>query len=165
MLDQYNRNSFNTYNDKSLKMNNYSNGSLISQRSSFNQKRTFNYKLNDQYSGKDNEGIDKELDTLFRRVTLHEISNQKNIYNENKSLSSSSCDKNKSKYIHFRNQNLTRMKIPEYYQVNLDRFGKYPFSIGEKIDGFTMKTIKSSKSSLNLLSDKEKKIFLSKLDE
>ena len=165
MLDQYNRNSFNTYNDKSLKMNNYSNGSLISQRSSFNQKRTFNYKLNDQYSGKDNEGIDKELDTLFRRVTLHEINNQKNTYNENKSLSSSSCDKNKSKYIHFRNQNLTRMRIPEYYQVNLDKFGKYPFSIGEKIDGFTMKTIKGSKSSLNLLSDKEKKIFLSKLDE
>ena len=57
------------------------------------------------------------------------------------------------------------MKIPEYYQVNLDKFGKYPFSIGEKIDGFTMKTIKGSKSSLNLLSDKEKKIFLSKLDE
>ena len=58
-----------------------------------------------------------------------------------------------------------RPKFPEYYQVNLDRFGKYPFSCGEKIDGFTMKTIKSSKSALNLLTDHEKRIFLSKLND
>ena len=48
--------------------------------------------------------------------------------------------------------------------MNLDRYGKYPFSCGEKIDGFTMKSIKGNKSTIDMLSDYEKHIFLSKLD-
>ena len=165
MLDQYNRNSFNTFNDKSLKMNNFSNGSLRPQRSSFNQKRTFNYKLNDQYSGNDNDGFDKDLDSIFRKITMLDINSQKSTYNENNSLSCPSLNKNNSRYIHFRNHNLRKIKIPEYYKINLDKYGKYRFSIGEKIDGFTMKTIKTNKSALNLLSEREKKIFSSNLDE
>ena len=57
-----------------------------------------------------------------------------------------------------------RSRMPEYYKVNLDKFGKYPFSYGEKIDGFTLKTIKSNKSAINLLTEREKRIFLTKLD-
>jgi len=165
MLDQYNRNAFNTFNDKSLKMNNFANGDLLEQKSSFNEKRTFNYKLNDQYTGNDKFGLERELDTLFRKITKYPIGNKKNNYSELKSLSCSSSENQNNRYINFINQAVTRPKFPEYYQVNLDKFGKYPFSCGEKIDGFTMKTIKSSKSALNLLTDHEKRIFLSKLNE
>ena len=165
MLDQYNRNAFNTFNDKSLKMNNFANGDLLEQKSSFNEKRTFNYKLNDQYTGNDKFGLERELDTLFRKITKYPIGNKKNNYSELKSLSCSSSENQNNRYINFINQAVTRQKFPEYYQVNLDKFGKYPFSCGEKIDGFTMKTIKSSKSALNLLTDHEKRIFLSKLNE
>ena len=164
MLDQYNRNAFNTFNDKSFKMNNFSNGDLLEQRSSFNQKRTFNFKLNDQYMGNEPNSLNKELDAIFRKVTRYPISNKKNTYGELRSNSCSSSENQNIRYINFLNQTVMRTKLPEYYQVNLDKFGKYPFSCGEKIDGFTMKTIKSSKSSLNLLSEHEKRIFLSKLD-
>ena len=54
--------------------------------------------------------------------------------------------------------------MSDYYRVNLDKLGRYPFSNGEKIDGFTLKTIKSNKSSIDLLNDYEKSIFLSKLE-
>ena len=166
MLDQFNRNAFNTFNEKSLKLNNFANGELLEQKSSFNQKRTFNYKLNGQYTGNDANGLDNDLNTLFRKVTKYPINNKNYSYAEFKALSCSIRDSNnKNRYDNFINPTLTRAKMPEYYQVNLDKFGKYPFSCGEKIDGFTLKTIKSSKSAINLLTAHEKKIFLSKLDE
>ena len=167
MLDQFNRNAFNTFNEKSLKLNNFANGELLEQKSSFNQKRTFNYKLNDQYTGNDPNSLDNDLNTLFRKITKYPINNKNYSYLEFKALSCSIRDSNNknNRYTNFINQTLTRSKMPEYYQVNLDKFGKYPFSCGEKIDGFTMKTIKSSKSALDLLTAHEKKIFLSKLDE
>ena len=149
MLDQYNRNSYNTFNEKSLKMNNFANGDLLQQRSSFNEKKTFNYKLNDQYTGNEDNYLTKDINIIFRRITKYPINNKKSSYGEYKSLSDNYNNK-------------TRM--PEYYQMNLDRYGKYPFSCGEKIDGFTMKTIKGNKSTIDMLSDYEKHIFLSKLD-
>ena len=167
MLDQYNRNSFNTFNEKSLKMNNFANGDYLPQKSSFNDKRTFNYKLIDQYSGNDYETLDQEIHSIFRRITKYPISNKKN-FGELRANSSSNIDidteRNKN-YNLVQGNCMRATKIPEYYQVNLDKYGKYPFSCGEKIDGFTLKTIKSNKSAINLLSDHEKKIFLSKLDE
>ena len=149
MLDQYNRNSYNTFNEKSLKMNNFANGDLLQQRSSFNEKKTFNYKLNDQYTGNEDNYLTKDINIIFRRITKYPINNQKSSYGEYKSLSDNYNNKT---------------KMPEYYQMNLDRYGKYPFSCGEKIDGFTMKTIKGNKSTIDMLSDYEKHIFLSKLD-
>ena len=62
------------------------------------------------------------------------------------------------------NISLMSSRMAEYYEVTLDKFGKYPFSYGEKIDGFTLKTIKSNKSAINLLTEREKRIFLTKLD-
>ena len=166
MLDQYNRNSFNIFSEKSLKMNNFANGDFLPQKSSFNMKRTFNYKLIDQYTGNDLETIDEEINSIFRKATKYPINNKKQNYGELRSNSTSNIDIERNKNNNYTQSNLIRItKVPEYYQVNLDKYGKYPFSCGEKIDGFTLKTIKSSKSSVNLLSDHEKKIFLSKLDE
>ena len=163
MIDQYNRNAFNTFSDKSLKMNNFANGELLEQKSSFNQKRTFNYKLNDQYTGNDPNGLDNDLNNLFRKITKYPINNKYYSYAESKAFFGSNSDAiNKNRYHNFINQTLSRSKMPEYYQVNLDKFGRYPFSSGEKIDGFTLKTIKSSRSAIDLLTAHEKKIFLFK---
>ena len=166
MLDQNNRSSFNSFNEKSLKMNNFANGEYLGQMSSFNQKRSFNCKLNEQYTGNDPDNIEQEISTLFRRITKYPISNKKYNYGELRSNSSSTSEIQRNKFgKYIQRIPMKTTKIPEYYQVNLDKYGKYRFSCGEKIDGFTLKTIKSSKSSIDLLSDYEKKIFLSKLDE
>ena len=164
MLDQNNRNSFNTFNEKSLKMNNFANGEFLPQKSSFNDKRTFNYKLIDQYTGNDYETLDQEIHSIFRRITKYPISNKKHRI-ELRSNSSSNVDIDRNNNNLIQGNVMRTTKIPEYYQVNLDKYGKYPFSCGEKIDGFTMKTIKTNKSALNLLSEREKKIFSSNLDE
>jgi len=159
MINQYNRNAFNTFNDKSLEMNNFANGHLKQLKSSFNDKKSFNYKLNDQYF--DNNSIfTEEIASLMKKISRKPINNKKHEYKECKSLScSNKIDQNYGVNTSF------RAKIPEYYKVNLDKLGKYRFSIGEKIDGFTLKTIKNNKSAIDLLNNKEKKIFLSKLDE
>ncbi len=65
----------------------------------------------------------------------------------------------------FGNNSSFRIKVPEYYKMNLDRVGKYQFSGMDKIDGFTLKTIKSNKSTIEFLTDYEKKIFCQKLGE
>ena len=51
-------------------------------------------------------------------------------------------------------------KIPEYYKLNLDKLGHFPYSISDKIDGITLKAIKSNKSAIDILSRKEINIFL-----
>ena len=91
------------------------------------------------------------------------FSNRKE-YGEHKSLSCSNIYDN-NRYRIFGNTNLFKNKMPEYYKVNLDKLVRYPYSNGEKIDGFTLKTIKSNKSSIDLLTNYEKSIFLSRLNE
>ena len=159
MINQYNRNAFNTFNDKSLEMNNFANGQLKQLKSSFNDKKSFNYKLNDQYF--DNNNIfTEEITSLMKKISRKPINNKKYEYKECKSIScSKKIDQNYGVNTSF------KAKMPEYYKVNLDKLGKYRFSNGEKIDGFTLKTIKNNKSAIDLLNNKEKKIFLSKLDE
>jgi hypothetical protein len=152
MFNQYDRNSFNTFNDKSLEMNNYANGSLKELKSSFNDKKSFNYRLNEQINNGTDKYMTEELNTIMKKIN-YEIKESKSI------------DNNKFyKIKKIRNNSSIRLKIPEYYKVNMDRIGVYPYSHCEKIDGFTLKTIKSNKSAIDLLTNKEKKIFLSKLD-
>ena len=157
MVKQYNRNAFNTFNDKSLEMNNFSNSNLKILKSSFNDKKSFNYKLNDQYF--DNDNNNNEINSIL--VKINKLGLNKKLY-ENRSHSTSDIISNK--YRIFENGSLFKPKISEYYKLNLDQIEKYPYSNGEKIDGFTLKTIKSNKSAIDLLTDYEKRIFLSKLD-
>ena len=157
MVNQYDRNAINVYNDKSLEMNNYSNGNLKILKSSYNEKKSFNYKLNDQYYNNDNN---KVLKSIMRKINKN--INKKSHCNEGKSLSCSNI--RNSLYKNTKNEGLFRRKIPDYYKVNLDKLEKYPFSNGEKIDGFTLKTIRSNKSAIDLLTENEKKIFLSRLE-
>ena len=164
MINQYNRNAFNTFNDKSLEMNNFANGNLKELKSSFNDKKSFNYKLNEQYF--DNENINEEINSIMKRISKKALNNRSNEYGKMKSFSCSNVyDNNQSyKFKNFEDNILLKTKMPEYYKVNLDKIGKYPYSNGDKIDGFTLKTIKSNKSAIDLLTDYEKNIFLSKLN-
>ena len=159
MINQYNRNAFNTFNDKSLEMNNYATGHLKTLKSSFNDKKSFNYKLNEQYY--DNDGINEEINTIMKKIKP--AGNTRKEYGDYKSLSCSNIIDSK-KYKIIPSNILYKNKVSDYYRVNLDELGRYPFSNGEKIDGFTLKTIKSNKSSIDLLNDYEKSIFLSKLE-
>ena len=161
MVNQYNRNAFNTFSDKSLEMNNFANGHLKVLKSSFDDKKSFNYKLNEQYFDKDN--INEEINTIIKKIKKP-MRNIKKEYGDYKSLSCSNIIDNK-KYKIIPSNILYKNLTSDYYKVNLDKLGRYPFSNGEKIDGFTLKTIKSNKSAINLLNDYEKKIFLSKLDQ
>ena len=146
-------------------MNNYSNGHLKELKSSFNDKKSFNYKLNEQYF--DNENINNEINSIMKKINKKTIYNKNTKYEKAKSLSCSNIyDNNKfNNYKKYENINLFKTKMPEYYKVNLDKLGKYPYSNGDKIDGFTLKAIKTNKSAIDLLTDYEKNIFLSKLDE
>ena len=159
MINQYNRNAFNTFSDKSLEMNNYATGHLKTLKSSFNDKKSFNYKLNEQYY--DNDGINEEINTIMKKIKP--TGNTRKEYGDYKSLSCSNIIDSK-KYKIIPSNILYKNKVSDYYRVNLDKLGRYPFSNGEKIDGFTLKTIKSNKSSIDLLNDYEKSIFLSKLE-
>ena len=124
MVNQYNRNAFNTFNDKSLKMNNFSNGNLKVIKSSFNDKKSFNYKLNEQYFENDNDNIAEEINLIMKKIKKPLINN-KNEYGKVKSLSCSNMLYNK-KYKIYGYNSLFSSKMPEYYKFNLDNLGKYP---------------------------------------
>ena len=162
LLNQYNRNAFNSFNDKSLEMNNFSNGNLRTLKSSFNEKKTFNYKLYDQYYNNDNNNELSSIMIKIRKNILNKKNKDNESKNECKSLSCSNIIK-EYKNKNYDNEYLLKGKIPEYYKLNLDKLDKFPSNL-DKIDGFTLKTIKTNKSAIDLLTNYEKKIFLSKLN-
>jgi hypothetical protein len=154
MINQCDRNAFNTFNDKSLEMNNYANGSLKELRSSFNDRKSFNYKLNEQINdnGKDKYAVE-EINAIMKKIKYsrsidYEIKECNSVVRNKRNISKISG-----------NNTTFRKKIPQYYKINLDKLGKYPFFTSEKIDGFTLKTIKNNKSSIDLMTEEERKIF------
>ena len=86
------------------------------------------------------------------------IINKKPIYNKRygnyRALSSKILDSNKLK---FNYKSSFVSKIPEYYKLNLDKLDNY--SNTDKIDGITLKAIKSNKNAIDILNKKEIKIF------
>ena len=168
MINLYNRNASNTFNEKSYEMNNFANGNLKELKSSFNEKKSFNYKLNEQLLENDNNYLNNEINTIMRKINRRPLNNKRHEYEDYKSHSCSNylngiLDYN-YKYKIYGNNISLRGRIPEYYKVDLDKIGRYPYS-GEKIDAITLKTIKNNRSAIELFSDYEKSIFLGKLDE
>ena len=156
MINQYNRNVFYTFNNKSFEMNNYSNGNLKDMKSSFNDKKSFNYKINNQcYDNKSK--FNKEINSIMKKIIKKPIYNER--YGNYRALSSSNNSKIlDSSKLKFNYKSSFVSKIPEYYKLNLDRLGNY--SNTDKIDGITLKAIKSNKSAIDILSKKEINIFL-----
>ena len=154
MVNLYNRYSCLNFNNKSFKMNNYSEGKLEDQRSSFNQHKSFNWKLN----------MNKlNLNEINK---LRESSDISKIY---KKISGANSMKNlRRKKIRIPGQNYLSVylkknssnDLPEYYQIDLDKIEKNKEYLKNKIDGITLKTYIKPNNANSLLSEKDKRLFL-----
>lgn len=137
MIAQYDRNSCNTFNEKNLKMNSYANGNLKQSISSFNNKKSFNYKLNNE---KLKKKMDKEaqigFENLVKKIIEQGIINN----NESKSICENEVNNNsnnKNKVINsipFRIKTMYKNFMSEYKRDN---------SYGNKVDGITFKSFKA----------------------
>ena len=146
MLNLANRNSCENFNEKSFKMNNYFGGQFKEPLSTFNQHKSFNYKLKMGAKNKSDKNLNlsteekndkNDITNLFIKV----IENNKN---KRKTL----LPKKDFLYKIFK-------RLPEFYRINLD-------SITNKniIDGITFKSYKSNNNGNEILSNREKKLFI-----
>ena len=149
MTNLANRNSCSNFNEKSLLMNNYAEGKLKDQISSFNQQKSFNYILNMNKNDLNNSAeIKKSENDAFYIFTK---------------MMGCNTTKNKKKRILIPKQDFMSVSyksnfldgLPEFYRINLDSIQNK-----NKIDGITFKSFKKSNDENNLLNNKDKKIFL-----
>ena len=130
MLNQVDRNSCNSFNEKNLKMNFYSNGHLQQIISCFDNKKSFNFKLNDKPEEKTEEEINFEnyAKQIFEKGIINNA--------EAKTLDDEGglgIEKKIVNSIPFRVNSLFKNFMSEY-----KRNGNYP----DKIDGITFKNFK-----------------------
>ena len=130
MLNQVDRNSCNSFNEKNLKMNFYSNGHLQQIISCFDNKKSFNFKLKDKPEEKTEEEINFEnyAKQIFEKGIINNA--------EAKTLDDEGglgIEKKIVNSIPFRVNSLFKNFMSEY-----KRNGKYP----DKIDGITFKNFK-----------------------
>jgi hypothetical protein len=133
MLNQVDRNCCNSFNEKNLKMNFYSNGRLQQIISCFDNKKSFNFKLNDKSEEKTEDQINFE--NYAKKIFEKGITNNDND-NEVKSAdedSGAALEKKMVTSIPFRVNSLFKNFMSEY-----KRNGKY----SDKIDGITFKNFK-----------------------
>ena len=131
MLNQVDRNSCNSFNEKNLKMNFYSNGHLQQIISCFDNKKSFNFKLNDKPEEKTEEEINFEnyAKQIFEKGIINNA--------EAKTLDDEGglgIEKKIVNSIPFRVNSLFKNFMSEY-----KRNGNYP----DKIDGITFKNFKN----------------------
>ena len=149
MIKQFDRNAINTINEKGLIMNSFANGGLRQIKSSFNDKKSFNYRLNEQYY---NDNFKNLNDNIIENIINNAVRNE----NRKMNLSHSMCELNSNgkkrwrAFGHFRGTS-------DYYKMNLDDLGK----CRERVDGITLKVNRSNVNLDELLTDAEKNIFLS----
>ena len=151
MTNLANRNSCVNFNEKSLMMNNFKEGRLMDQISSFNQQKSFNFKLNmnknDIVENKNNE---KDAFNIFAKMMGNNTTKNK----KNKLL----IPKQDFMSISYKNEFLDGLL--EFYRLNLDSIQNK-----NKIDGITFKSLKKSTVERDILSDRDKKIFLVNFNE
>ena len=148
MTNLANRNSCVNFNEKSLIMNNFCEGRLKDQISSFNQQKCFNIKL------KENNEINLNNNS-FERNNENDASK---IFGK---IFGSNSTKSRKKKISIPKQDFMAISyksglldgLPEFYRINLDSIKNK-----NKIDGITFKSYYDS--SKDILSNREKKVFL-----
>ena len=128
MINQVDRNSFTTFNEKNLKMNSYSNGQLKQLISCLNERKSFNFKLNEK---KEEETEDKKnFENFAKQIFEKGITSN----DENKSVDEETALENRFiSSIPFRVNSLFKNFMAEY-----NRKSSFP----EKIDGITFKNFK-----------------------
>ena len=128
MLNIIDRNSFNFFNEKNLKMNYYSNGELKQLISCLNEKKSFNFKLKEKPEEKNEEK--KHFEIFAKKIFEKGIENN----NNSKSFDDDDLVENKViKSIPFRVNSLFKNFMAEYNRKD---------SSSEKIDGITFKNFK-----------------------
>ena len=158
MMGLSDRNSIETFNENSFKMNNYSNGSLKEIKSSFNDKKTYNIRLQLEELKKNNNKINileyknkSDTNNMIKKKMYKKINFK---YKEDTKIDNNNLFnktlKNKS----------WKSLLGDFYKINLDELEKFHSFIGTKVDGITLKTYKNKDKYPNLLTKKEKKIFL-----
>ena len=148
MFNLANRNSCDNFNEKSFKMNNFFEGKFKEARSTFNQHKSFNYKLKMNMKNKSEKNLN---------LSTEEKNDKNNVTNLFMKIIENNNNKNKRKILIPKKDFMSKMlkRLPKYYRINLD-------SIKNKnmIDGITFKSYKSNRKGNEILSKKEKKIFL-----
>ena len=146
MLRSFDRNSIDIFNENSLKMNNFSNGSFQDVQSSFNEKKTFNARLKLEEIKKENKIME------YNSKYYKKLPNRKIRYLDEK--------KEKREINTISKNSWWKTKLGEFYKKDYDELGNSLSSsfIGSKIDGITFKLFKKSKYK-NLLNKREKEIF------
>jgi len=131
MLNQVDRNSCISFNEKNLKMNFYSNGHLQQIISCFDNKKSFNFKLNDKPEEKTEDQINFEnyAKQIFEKGIINNDNEAKTVDEEG----GGAIEKKIINSIPFRVNSLFKNFMSEY-----KRNGSY----SEKIDGVTFKNFK-----------------------
>ena len=146
MLRSFDRNSIDNFNENSLKMNNFANGSFQEVQSSFNEKKTFNARLKLEEIKRENKIME------YNNKYLKRLPNKKIRYLDEK--------KDKSEINIIPKNTWWKNKLGEFYKKDYDELGNNLSSsfIGSQVDGVTFKIFKKSKYK-NLLNKREKEIF------
>ena len=153
MSNLANRYSCVNFNEKSYLMNNFYEGRLKSPISSFNQQKSFNYRLINQKNNNnlnEEKNNDKDAFKIFTKI-FENISTK----NKRKKLIIPQQD-----YMSVTYRNRFLNGLPEFYRVNLDSIKR-----NNKIDGITYKMYRNSSEGKDLLSKKDKKVFLVNVNE
>ena len=148
MTNLSNRNSCDYISEKSLIMNNYSEGKFKNVISSFNQQKSFNNKLNMNKENLNNSAEIKNNENDALKIFMKMIRNNKN--NRKKKIM---IPKQDFMSISYKSGNLNGLS--EFYKINLDSIKSE-----KKIDGITYKSFIKTNQREDILSDKDKKIFL-----
>ena len=156
MQKLFDRNSIDNFNENSLKMNNYSNGSFQEIKSSFNDKKSFNIRLQlEQLKKKENVNIIEYKNKNNNNNNV--IKKLNNIHKNNLEKYSS---KNRKLMNLIANKKSLRKLLGEFYLIDFDEIDKSNAFMGRKIDGITLKSYDNKNKYPNLLSKKDKNIFL-----
>ena len=143
MIGLFDRKSCITFNEKNLKMNSYSNGQLKESISSFNDKKSFNYKLNEE---KNKRVIDKdaqiEFENLVKKIIEQGIINNdssknNDIKNNNNDNEGNNINNSENKII-----NSIPFRIKTMYKNFMSEYNRSD-NQGDKVDGITFKSFKN----------------------
>ena len=157
------RSSINSFNENSFKMNNYSNGGLHGTKSSFNEKKSHNIRLQFEELKKDGNmdivNFKKSMDNNTIKKLLYQNMKIKN--NEDKYKTKEDNYNENSKLNRTLKKHHWKQLLGEYYRINFDDLDKTHYSfIGTKVDGITFKNYNTKDKFPNLLTKKEKEMFL-----
>ena len=154
MVNLGNRDSCINFNDKSLKLNNFSQGKLKEQRSSFNQHKSFNWKLNMNLLNIKEINKMREENSDINKIYKH-IKKA----NSFKKIRRKKIDIPGQPFMSVSLKKESKNTLPEFYKVNLDIIERNK-EYKNKIDGITLKTYINPKDINKILTNRDKQLFL-----